>query len=231
MRLKERHLGRDDPDLASSIDNLGAVRTDRGEINAALPLHERAVAVHRRSSAPDDPAVADSLDHLALPLILLQRFPDAQKAIESCQRIRESEIDRSPLALARTLYIVALLHRYNGQYSVATTQLDRVLEVRQRLLPPDHPDVRLAIQLRGELAFLQGDIAAARSNWTSALDIADRTLRPDHPDIGQVLRFLALAARAFGDLATARQLLERASRSRSIRSHPAIRDCPICSTT
>lgn len=210
VRLKERQLGRDHPDLASSLDNLGAVHTDRGEMSAAVPLHERALTLRRRAPPPDGPAVADSLDHLALPLILLQRFRDAQQALEESQRIREAGANLSPLAQARTLYLVALLHRQNGQYAAATPLLDRVLEVRRQLLPPDHPEIRSAIQLQGELSFLQGNIAAARSEWTAALDMAERTLRPDHPDIAQVLRLLALAARAFGELTTARQLLERA---------------------
>ena len=165
--MKERQLGRDDPDLALSLDNLGAVYTDRGEMSAAVPVHQRAVAVRRLTVAPDDASLADSLDHLALPLIQLQRFRDAAQALEESQRIRESAPNRSPLAVSRTLYIAALLHRYDGGYALAESLLDRALEIRRRLRPPDHPEIRAAIQLQGDLFFLQGNISSARNAWST----------------------------------------------------------------
>ena len=210
VRLKEGRLGRDDPDLALSLDNLGRVHTDRGEMSAALPLLDRALSIRRRVFAPDDPVVSDSLDHLALPLILLQRFPDAQRALEESQRIPDGGTNRSPLALSRTLYLVALLHRYDGRYVEAAPLLQRVLEMRRHVLPRNHPEVGAVIQLQGELFFLQGNIAAARDAWSAALEIAERTLRPDHPDVALTLRYLANAAKAYGDLDTARLLIERA---------------------
>src|SRR5262245_2127072 len=141
VRLKERLLGQDDPAVALSIDSLGTVHTERGELMAALSLHERALTIHRRSLGPEDSAVADSLDHLALPLILLQRFRDAEQRLDESLRIRDRDSNGSPLALARTLYLTAVLHRYDGRYAVAGQLLDRALALRQTMLPADHPDI------------------------------------------------------------------------------------------
>src|SRR5262249_3752430 len=50
IRVKERHLGRDQVDqldLALSLHHLGAVRTARGEFAAAVPLHQRALSIRR----------------------------------------------------------------------------------------------------------------------------------------------------------------------------------------
>jgi tetratricopeptide (TPR) repeat protein len=79
-------------------------------------------------------------------------------------------------------------------------------------------------QLRGELHFLEGNVAGAQRDWSTALAIAERSLRPGHPDIALSLRYLANAAKAFGDLATARQLLDRALPMASNRSDPVIRN-------
>ena len=81
---------------------------------------------------------------------------------------------------------------------------------KQRVLAADHPELREAIQLRGELSFLQGNLASARADWSTALEMAERTLRPGHPEIAQILRLLALCARAFGDGSGSRELIERA---------------------
>src|SRR4029079_19681553 len=74
----------------------------------------------------------------------------------------------------------------------------------------NHPELREAIQLRGELSFLQGNLAAARADWNQSLEMEGETLRPGHPEVALTLRLLALCARAFGDLNGSRQMVERA---------------------
>jgi hypothetical protein len=71
VQLKERLLGADDFEVSVSLHNLGAVRVDRGEFAAAIALHERALSIRTQSLTQDDPAIADSLDYLAVPLLLL----------------------------------------------------------------------------------------------------------------------------------------------------------------
>jgi len=53
--------------LASSLDNLGSLSTERGEFAKSITLHQRALAIRR--SASDDPALPDTLERLALPMI------------------------------------------------------------------------------------------------------------------------------------------------------------------
>lgn len=208
VEVKERLLGVDAPSVASALDTLGSIHTDRGEMQQALPLLERALAIRRRGANIND--AADSADHLAFTLTLMQRFGDAARVLEDARRMRDGSQSTSELAMTRTLFATATLHRYDGAYGKASTLLASVLDTRERLLPHDHADIRLAIQLRGELHFLEGDITGARADWQRALEMGEHTLRPNHPDLAVVLRFLALAARALGDLTTARQLVERA---------------------
>ena len=107
-RLKEQILGADHVELAVSLHNLGAVRTERGEFAAAIPAHERELSLRARSLAAGDPRIADSLDYLALPLIRLQRFDDARRALDRSLGIREAPTNQSPRDLARTLELLAL---------------------------------------------------------------------------------------------------------------------------
>lgn len=209
VRIKERERLSGSNEIAASLENLANVFAARGEANAGLPLHERAVDIRRRQADTSRTALADSLDSQASTLILLQRFREAERALEESQQTRQSGRD-SPEALARTLYLVALLHRNDGQYAAATSALEQVLVIRRRALTSSHPELRQALQLLGQLQFLRGDIAGAKSIWQSSLEMAERTLRPEHPDIAEILRYLALASRALGDLQPARQLLDRA---------------------
>lgn len=208
VQVKEQYLGPTHLEVALSLRNLGAAQTDRGEFGKAVPLQERALAIRRHALASDDPLIADSLGDLALPLIYLEQFSKAQQTVEEAKRIRLRGGDPASLPVARTLYLVALLHRYDGNYAEATSALDQVLEIRLRL-EPNHPDTAAAQQLSGDLFFLKGDVRGAQRAWTDALTLAEKTLGPEHPVIPRLLRVLAATAQYFGDLARTRELLDR----------------------
>jgi CHAT domain-containing protein/tetratricopeptide (TPR) repeat protein len=209
VRLKEQLLGRDHLETAISLHNLGAVDVERGEFKTAVPLHERALAIRLNQLAPDDPAIADSLDYLAFPLIRLQQFDEARRRLEQAQRIRDAFAERSPASLARTLELAAVLQRYAGNYRAAMPMLDRALVIRRRVAP-DHPETASALHVRGDLLWLGGDIVGAQGAWAEALAIGERALGPDHPAILLYLRKLGGAAGALGNLPQSLQLLERA---------------------
>ena len=139
VHAKERHRGYNELDFAVSLANLGALRTERGEFSRAVSLHERALSIRRRALGSTESIIADSLDDLALPLILAERFRDAKQKLEESRRIRERAADVMPLKLAGALRLIALLHRSDGNYQEASGPLDRALEIQGRLAP-NHPD-------------------------------------------------------------------------------------------
>lgn len=212
VRVKEANQQVDQLDLTRSLHNLAAVHTARGEFKEAVPLHERALSIRRRLLSPNSPEIADSLDYLALPLILADRFREAQPKTEESLRMRRSasgQSDRSLLALARTLEVIALLHRRDGSYAAARAPIDEALAIRGRLAP-DHPSTASALLLRGDLLLLAGDPHGAQRVWAEGLALGERSLRHEHPTISLLLERLSIAAWSLGDLTTARELVERA---------------------
>jgi len=204
-------FGSNSPELASSFDNLGALSTARGEFANAIALHQRALAIRRRSVGADDPALADTLERLAVPLIWLERFSEAQKALEEARRIREPRSESAPLDFAHALYLESLLHRWDGHYDAAVSALNRALQIRLRLAP-GHPDNVDTSQLNGDLLLFRGDVRHAEEAWTEALNLAERSLGIAHPAVPPLLSRLAIVAQEFGYLDRKRELLERALR-------------------
>jgi tetratricopeptide (TPR) repeat protein len=160
VRLKEGHLGPEHVETAQSLYNLGTVHLQRGEFSAALQPLERSLSIRTAAIGLDDPAVADSLDQFALSLIQLDRFQEAEQRLAESQRIRERRRDESSLALARTLELVAWLHRTSGNYAAATSAINRAMALR-RSGPRDHPDMVLALQVQGDVLLLTGDASGA----------------------------------------------------------------------
>ena len=62
------------------------------------------------------------------------------------------------LPMARTLSLTALLHKYDGDYAAGPKLVDQALMI-QRSRDPIHPDVAVALQIRGDLLYLSGEIS------------------------------------------------------------------------
>ncbi len=208
MGVEEVALGRDHVETTRAMHNLALVRLDRGEFNDALALNTRALEVRRRVRA-DDSSVADSLDLVALSLIRLKRFDTAEKHLAEALTIREAHADAAPLALARTLEFVGLMHRLSGRAADAGPPIERSISL-QRQHAPGHPDVAAAIEIQGDLRFLAGDVAGASRIWSEARSIVERSFGPDHVAVAALLNRLALAELADGNLPKAHTLREQA---------------------
>jgi tetratricopeptide (TPR) repeat protein len=63
--IREKVLGPDHPDVATSLDNLAVLYRSQGRHALAQPLHKRALAIYERALGPDHPDVAISLNNLA----------------------------------------------------------------------------------------------------------------------------------------------------------------------
>jgi tetratricopeptide (TPR) repeat protein len=175
LQIKQRRLEPDDVDISISFHNLAGIYDRRGEFRAALSLHERALAIRRARALPDSPDIADSLDATARTLLSLERRPEAEPAIARSLAIRLEHNADSPLALARTLELSGRAKRDGGFYKDAAAQLDRALELWNRF-NPGHPDKASALDVRGYVYFLEGDIPGARRAWTEAAVLTDEAL-------------------------------------------------------
>ena len=64
LAIRRKALPKDHPDIADSLNNLGAVQYDLREYAAAKASHEEALAIRRRALPTDHPDIADSLNNL-----------------------------------------------------------------------------------------------------------------------------------------------------------------------
>jgi CHAT domain-containing protein/tetratricopeptide (TPR) repeat protein len=209
LALKEQSLGPHAAALATALHNLGSILESRGEFRSALALHERGLAIRRATAPPDGPEIADSLDATGRAFLGLERRSDAEKAIEHSLVIRVAQSDESPLALARTLELSGRAKRDAGRYQAAAADLDQALDLWSRFAP-GHPDTSGALDTRGYVYFLQGDIPGSRRVWGEGVALTDGRLDAWHPNRARSARSLALAEFALGELAAARALRERA---------------------
>ena len=166
-------FGGSSAELVLSLNNLGTLSTARGEFAKSVSLHQRALAIARQLVPLNDAILADTLERLTVPMIWLERFPEAGKTLSEARRIRDQGSESTPSNLAHALYLEALLRRWDGRYNEATTLLDRVSQA-PLALAPDHPDNVARFELKGDLLFLKGDVRQAEQTWTETLTLAEQ---------------------------------------------------------
>jgi tetratricopeptide (TPR) repeat protein len=97
-----------------------------------------------------------------------------------------------------------------GDLRGARAQIERALEIRERLLGPSDPRTIATLSGLGSLLHAQGDLAGAQATLQRALQLSEATADGDHAETAEILTNLAWTLRYQGDLVGARSALERA---------------------
>src|SRR5215813_8576746 len=120
-----------------------------------------------------------------------------------------TENDRA-LHESRKLYKKAIDLSGTGKYDEALPYFEGALEIRERMLGPDHPDVIQAINGLATIYYYKGEYSKAEPLFQRALAIREKSLGPEHTDVAQSLNNLANLYLALGDYAKAEPLYQRA---------------------
>ena len=65
MSIREKALGPDHPDVATSLNDLASLYDTQGDYAKAEPLYKRSLSIWEKALGPDHPDVATSLNNLA----------------------------------------------------------------------------------------------------------------------------------------------------------------------
>src|SRR6266542_1220515 len=97
-----------------------------------------------------------------------------------------------------------------GKYDASRPAAERALELREKALGPDHPDVAQSLHNLAIIHRLKGDYAKSEPLFQRALDIKEKAFGPENPDVAASLNSLAIIYHAKGDYAKAEPLFQRA---------------------
>ena len=101
-------------------------------------------------------------------------------------------------------------HYRAGQYDKALVLAKQALEVAEKAVGPDHPDVALSLNGLALIYGTLGQYAQAEPLYQRALAIREKALGPHHPDVAASLNSLAVLYREQGQDGQAEPLYMRA---------------------
>jgi len=208
--LAEKELRTEDPDTATSLNNVATVLYALGDLRGARPIFQRALAIREKGLGPEHPETAQSLNNLGYLLQGMGDLKGARPLLERALAIREKALGPENPDTATSLNNVAALLRAMGDLRGARLLFERALAIREKALGPEHPDTAASLNSLAGLLDAMGDVKGARLLFERTLAIREKALGPEHPDTARSLNDLATLLQAMGDLKRARPLYERA---------------------
>ncbi len=198
LELRQRLLGENHPDVATSLNNLALLYDSQGRYKEAEPLCLQALELRQRLLGENHPDVAQSLNDLAGLYDSQGRYKEAEpfylQALELYKRLLGEEQPH----VATSLNNLALLYKSQGRYEKAEPLYLQALELRQRLQGENHPNVATSLSNLASLYYSQGRYSEAEPLHLQALELEKRLLGENHPHVATSLNDLALLYKSQG---------------------------------
>jgi tetratricopeptide (TPR) repeat protein len=180
LAMREKSLGPEHRDTATSLTNLANLLQAQGDYTAARPLYECALAIREKVLGPEHPYTATSLTNLAA---LLQGQGDtaARPLYERALTTHEHVLGPEHPVTASSFNNLACLLRDTGHAAEAEPLFRRAIVIDEKALASEHPQVaghlsNLAVLLRNI-----GRGSEAEPLFQKAIAIGEKALGLGHP--------------------------------------------------
>lgn len=237
LEAQERRYGQDDPDVAATLNNLGASYVREDLYHETLPLYRRALRIRERvweRTGPDDPdrrenayEVAESYGNMGTLLMDLGRHGEAGPHLASALEILADEVELAHERNAGTLVVLGRALRAQRDYPLAVSSIESALNVNVNIGRTYSPAAADALANVGATykEWAEEDQMLPASQRAQILEQASGALHgalngseqmygEDHPMTGGILRVLAEVCQAQGHSEDGRRYRERAETNR-----------------
>ena len=255
LEAQENHLGREDVDVAATINNLGVLLWSEDLYHEMLPLYRRALDIRERDrkragrrigrSNPEERRraafrVAESHGNMGALMMDVGRARQAGPHFDTALDVMRNEFGPYHERIAGLLVVRGSALRALDLYPEALDSVHGALDVHNNVTTGVSEEAARALSNLGsiyaEVAEDEGIYADQRAplremagNWLDlALTGSERGYGENHPVTGGLCGALGRVREAQGDLGEARNLLERANSNR--QSHLQGRDAGAATT-
>jgi pentatricopeptide repeat protein len=115
----------------------------------------------------------------------------AREILDKSSMDIKTSLTKDPELQAQMLYVMGNVYSNLGLYPRAQSLKQQSLEIRRRVLGPEHPDTLQSMNSLAVGLYLEGHYAEAEKLNRDTLDIRRRVLGPEHPDTLKSMNNLA----------------------------------------
>ncbi|NWJ06604.1 NPHP3 protein, partial [Crypturellus undulatus] len=210
LQLEELTLGKDTPDNARTLNELGVLYYLQNNLETAELFLKRSLEMRERVLGPEHPDCAQSLNNLAALYNEEQLHDKAEELYERALDIRRRALAPDHPSLAYTVKHLAVLYKKMGKLDKAVPLYELAVEIRQKSFGPKHPSVATALVNLAVLYCQMKKQIEALPLYERALKIYEDSFGHMHPRVGETLKNLAVLSYEGGDFEKAAELYKRA---------------------
>jgi tetratricopeptide (TPR) repeat protein len=181
LAIREKVLGAEHPDTASSLNNLADPLLAQGDLAGARRLCERALAIDEKVLGAEHPTVATSLNNLGYLLKAQGDLAGARPLYERALAIREKVLGAEHPRTTTSLNNLANLLRAQGDLAGARPLFERALAIREKALGAEHPETATSLNNLGRLLQDLGQLDNTEPLFLRAIAVGDKALGAEHP--------------------------------------------------
>lgn len=174
-------VGDDHPAIAENLEDLGLMLIRGGEYPEAEEHLQEALRL--RELGGDSSATASTLSHLGTLYRTLKNFPLAEEHLRRSIALAETGGLGDRSTLANSAHELAITLGERGHFQEAGVFFIRALKIREKIFPPEHPDVLSSLESLGIYYGFQGDMESCEAYIGRSLQLREATLDPDHPTL------------------------------------------------
>ena len=188
IEIDEKTLGKDHPDVARGYNNLAGLLQNQGKYAEAEPLFRRAIEIDEKALGKDHPDVASRLQQSRRCASEPGQVCRGRAAPSAGDRDRRKDSRQGSSRRCSRYNNLAGLLQNQGKYAEAEPLYRRAIEIDEKTLGKDHPDVARDYNNLARLLQDQGKYAEAEPLYRRAIEIFQASLGPDHPNTLTVKR-------------------------------------------
>ncbi len=193
LEIGKKTLGLENPNVATSINDLATVYYAQGRYLEAEALLKQSLAIRTKVLGGKDPAVAASLNNLAELYRAQGRYEEAEPHYLQALQILQEALGHEHTYVASSLNNLAMLYYAQRQYVQAAAFFKQSLTIQEKVLGSEDPLVATTLNNLAEVYRTQRRYADAEPLYERSLAIWRKAFGSDeHPAVANGLNNLAL---------------------------------------
>ncbi|MCH8148277.1 MAG: tetratricopeptide repeat protein, partial [Planctomycetes bacterium] len=192
--------GNDHPNVAATVDNIGAVLKAKGDLDGALKYLREAERIVRAAYSDDDSRIAKTLNNIGTVLEAMGEFDGALEYFRDAERInRVAYGDDHPEVAANQNNIGSVLAA-KGDLEGALICHRQAERIHRAAYDKHHPSVALAVNNIGSVLHDKGDLDGALKCFCEAERTDRAAYGEEHPVVARDVNNIGMVLMAKGDL-------------------------------
>jgi serine/threonine-protein kinase len=211
---RELHVGGDDPDVATSMNDLANLLRRRAAYAEAEGMYREALAMRQRLYGAEHPEVAAILHNLGAVRDRQSDYNQAETYYRQALTMRRKTLGSRDADVAESENALSNVLRRMGRYQEAERLCLNALALRREIFGGAHPLVAESLNDLAFLYYTTGDLDRAEPLYVKALALRREALGDLHPETAQSMTNLGRLLRKTGRLDEAEALYREALAAR-----------------